>query len=231
MRLLRPGELVLAAIVAAACRESTGPGTIVRPGLVTWIEWPAEVRSTDTDSIRISASVPSCFKAEYGVVVEGRAVRVTVQARGLNLGCPELSSATGAGYDTVLALPRLGVGIEAQFPVYTISAPLPSGPSYRDLDQPTERTLGFISVLYAPDTTTDFAGAAWLTVDSNGCWRAQPWSEGPRPRWALSASPSLTPDWSGRPALLIGQFVPGSPAACGDAQSVQPVTLEVDATP
>lgn len=232
MHLSRLHQIALAGVVlAAACRESTGPGTTVVPGVITWIEWPAEVRSTDTDSIRISALAPCGSKPEYSVSVVGKAVHVTLQERQLNLGCPELMSGTGAGYDTVLALPRLGVGIEAQHPVYAISAPLPSGPSYFDLSLPAERTLGFISVVSAPDTTTSFAGLTSLTLDSSGCWRVQPWSEGFRPRWALAAPPDLTPDWSGRPALLIGQFVPGSPAACGDARSVQPATLEVDATP
>lgn len=91
---------------------------------------------------------------------------------------------------------------------------------------PSDRLVGYFDVATTPDTTPEFAGAAYLISDSLGCWRALPWSEGPG-RWlALAQPPPLTSGWQGN-AFLVGQLVAGSPPSCGDARSINASTLAV----
>ncbi len=232
MLLSRLLGIALAGAVTAACRDNTGPATTVVPGVITWIEWPAQVRSTDTNSVRITASVPCPYRPVYSVAVEDKDVRVTVEGRysGGNAICPMsgANAGTGAGYDTALALPPLGVGIEALHPVYTIWASVAAGPGYGNMFSPAERAVGTIQVLFAPDTSTYFAGLIFMRQDSLGCWRAQPLSAWPSPLWAFAEAPDLPTTAYWRPAFLIGQLVAGSPAGCGDDRSINARTLEVD---
>ncbi len=232
MLLTRVLRIALAgAAVTAACKDSAGPGQTLVPGVITWIEWPAQVRSTDTDTVLVTASVPCPYRPVYSVTVEDRDVHVTVMGRSLGGSgiCP--LSGTGAGYDTALALPQLGVGIESLHPVYTVWASVAAGPGYQGMYSSVQREVGTIQVLFAPDTTTDFAGLVLMRQDSLGCWRARPMSEWPSPPWALAEAPALPPTTTWKPAFLIGQLVAGSPAGCGDDRSIDARTLEVDVAP
>jgi hypothetical protein len=217
---------VLAGVVlAAACKESTGPGTTVVPGVITWIEWPTAVTGSQAESLRVSTVERCGFRMVYGVALQGTEVHVTAQARSrTDIVCLQ-DGGSGAGHDTVLALPQLGAGSP-----YTIWAPVP-GPTYGSFGRPTERMLGYIQVVSAPDPSIQFAGIVSLALDSLGCWRARPLSAPPVPQWAFAKAPALTPESVGRRAFLVGQFVAESPAACGDARGISAWTLEVDATP
>jgi len=216
MRLSRVSGLALAAvIVPAACRESTGPSQPVPPAAISWIEWTAAVAKGQAESLRVSGGVPCPYGVVWGVTVSGSEVLVTGRVYDRNVPC--LDNGTGAGSDTVFAL----TGLAAQ--AYAVGAPMLDLISY----SPRQQIVGSFDVGGSSDTTPEFAGEATLTMDSTGCWRAQPWSAGTAPRLALAAPPPLTPMWPGWNAFVIGQLVAGSPAACGDARSVSASTLVV----
>jgi hypothetical protein len=150
----------------------------------------------------------------WGVSVNGADVRVTGSVYNREIPC--LDNGTGAGYDTVLALTALPDQL------YTVWAPMLDLISW----SPSDRLVGYFDVATTPDTTPEFAGAAYLISDSLGCWRALPWSESPG-RWlALAQPPPLTSGWQGN-AFLVGQLVAGSPPSCGDARSINASTLAV----
>jgi hypothetical protein len=226
----RLGRIVLAGmVVAAACRESTGPGMTVVPGAITWIEWPAAVSLGQVASVRVSSIEWCGYQTVYGVAVRGTEVHVTAEARARSDMVCLQGGGSGAGFDTVLALPQLGTGGSGSFVPYMLWAPVP-GPAYGGFGRPTERMLGYVEA-GGTDTSTHFAGIVSLALDSLGCWRAQPLSAPPIPRWAFARPLALAPASAGRRAFLVGRFVAESPAACGDARAIAPLTLEVDATP
>jgi len=215
MRLSRLSGLALAAvIVPAACRESTGPSQPSPPAAISWIEWTAAVAKGQAESLRVSGGVPCSYGVVWGVTVSGSEVLVTGRVYDRNVPC--LDNGTGAGSDTVFALTGL-----APKP-YAVAAPMLDLVS----SDPIERVVGSFDVGTTPDTTPEFAGIAAVTVDSAGCWRAQPAGALPL---ALSSPPALTSTsgWQAWSAFLIGRLVVGSPAACGDARSVSASTLVV----
>ena len=220
MHLPRPHQIsLMSLVVAAACKESTAPSTYAPQAAVYWIEWTATVTPSQAESLRVSGGGVSCASVVWDATVSGTQVEVTAQVHNLNVPC--LNSGTGAGFDTVLVLPRL------QSQSYSLFAPMADVISL----SPTERFVGYFDVGGPPDTTTHFAGIVTLNLDALGCWRAQPWSASPAPRLAFAQAPPLGAPSSGRWAFLIGQLVAGSPPACGDARAISASTLEVDVTP
>jgi hypothetical protein len=230
----RLGRIVLAGVVfAAACRESTGPGTTVVPGAITWIEWPAAVTSNQPVSLRVSGYEPCPYTEVFGVVVEGTDVRVSAQAHVPKDSWRCLDSGSGAGYDTLLTLPTLSAapgGLPTRFNIWATVAETDFSAHYYANGH--ERMIGQFTLQFsAPDTSTRFAGIVTLTVDTLGCWRARPWSAWPQPRWVFAKSLSLVPDRASWQAFLSGSIVTVDPPVCGNTVAIDPAALEVDLTP
>ena len=219
MRIPRLFGVAFAAAVAAACRESTGPKQWAPQPAVTWIEWTSVATRSQPESLRISGGLDCPYTAVWGVTVSDGNVIVTGRAYSRNVPC--LNNGTGAGFDTVLVLTGLPAG------GYTLSAPMLDAIYYT----PSSRPVGMLSIGTIPDSTVLLAGIVRLSIDTLGCWRAQPWSAWREPALALAKAPPLTPSAAGRQAFLIGGLTAGSPAACGDAIGVVASVLEVDASP
>jgi hypothetical protein len=226
----RLGRIVLAgAVFAVACRESTGPGTTVVPGAITWIEWPAAVTASHPESLRISGFLQCPYVGVWRAAINGTEVHIAAWGHERDIVC--LDSGTGSGYDTLLVLPRLTggpVGTQS----YSLWVPVTAATvAWRFDGNTVERKVGTFDLRAVPDTTTDMAGWVMVTQDSLGCWRARPLSAWPSTPLALAAAPNLVPAPWGQWAYLAGHLVPGSPAPCGDVRSISASTLQVDAIP
>jgi hypothetical protein len=217
---------LMSLLLAAACREGTGPHLV--PGSVSWIEWPTAVTVSQPGSIRASGYAECPYDLVFGVSLTGTALRVTADGRQRsNTLCPLLSG-SGAGYDTLLPLPRLGEGV-SQLPYrYSIWAPVAV---FGGVERPNERMVGTIELRAVPDTATMFAGVVRLFLDSLRCWRAMPYSAHPMPRWSFAKPLLLDTVVAGRNAFLSGLLVQVSPPVCGDSQAIDPLALEVDIAP
>jgi hypothetical protein len=90
--------------------------------------------------------------------------------------------------------------------------------------------LGELELRTTPDTTTQFAGIAFVYYDSLGCWRAIPQRSG-KPIWTFARPLPLVPEPSGRVAYLRGRMVAVTPGVCGDTLAIEVFVLEVDARP
>jgi hypothetical protein len=93
-----------------------------------------------------------------------------------------------------------------------------------------DRVLGELELRVTPDTTTQFAGIAFVYYDSLGCWRAIPQRSG-KPILTFARPLPLVPESSGRVAYLRGRMVPVTPGVCGDTLAIEVVALEIDARP
>jgi len=229
MRPFRWGSIAFAVIVAAACRESTGPAATVVPAAVNWIEWAAAVTANQTESLRISGYLQCPYEGVWRAAISGTEVHIAAWGHERNIAC--LDSGSGSGYDAVLVLPRL-TGSPVGTQSYSLWVPVTAATAAFRFDGSTvERMVGTIEVRAVPDTTTDMAGWVLVTEDSLGCWRARPLSAPPSTPLALAAAPDLVPGQWGQWAYLAGHLILGSPASCGDARSISATTLDVVANP
>ena len=235
---MRPPRILLTAgaLLAAACvAEPTGVDVV--PAYVTWLEWPTAVTATQPGALRVSGYAQCPHRVVFSASVSGTEIRVTAEGRGLgDWGCVDLHVASsgigggagsGAGFDTLLPLPRLtppSSGLPARF---QISAPM-QGPGW----WPTgDRLVGGIDLRATADTVTQFAGQAGVYGDSSGCWRMRPWSRYPAPQWVFTGPVPLLPRPYAYYGYVSGHFVPANPPICGDSIAVRATRLEVDVTP
>lgn len=217
---------LMSLLLAAACSEGTGPQVV--PGSVSWIEWPTAVTASQPGSLRVSGYAECPYDLVFGVSLTGTALRVRAEGRQRSNTMCLLLSGSGAGYDTLLPLPRLGEGV-SQLPYrYSIWAPVAV---FGGVERPNERMVGTLELRAVPDTATMFAGVIRLFLDSLRCWRAMPYSAPPMPRWSFAKPVLLDTVVAGRNAFLSGLLVQVSPPVCGDSQAIDPLALEVDIAP
>ena len=236
---MRPPRILLSmgALLAAGCvAEPTGVDVV--PAYVSWLEWPTGVTATQPGALRVSGWAQCPYRVVFSASVSGTEIRLSAEGRDprQDVGCLALHVAgSGAGigagsdaaFDTLLPLPQLtppSSGLPAWFQIW---APM-EGPGWGpDGDQ----LVGGIELRGTADTATQFAGRAWVSSDSLGCWRMRPWSRAPAPQWVFTKPVPLVP----RPYLyygyVSGRFVPADPPICGDSIAVQATRLEVDVTP
>ena len=232
---MRSGGLVLAAgmLAAAGCAgEVTGVASV--PAYVTWMEWPTAVTAARPGALRLSGYAVCPYHLTFGITVSGTEIHVdAVGLRTAEYGiCMDLHVAggdvgSGAGYDTLLPLPRLtppASGLPARF---QISAPM-MGPASGPLQ---DEIIGGMDLRTTEDTATQFAGSALIVGDSAGCWRLTPFARNPIPHWVFAKPPRLASGTNSYYGYVIGRFVPANPPICGDSIAVQATRIEVDVTP
>ena len=218
-----------AAILMAACAEDpTGPEVVLG---ISWLEWPAALAVGESGQLRISSSATCTYRPVHRVALRNNELQVTTRVVRLDAICPDRGS--GAGYDTVLMLPRLPGPPNAQ--VWNIRATMAmSNGLYRrsaDFQEPAERVVGYIELRPEADTTTKLAGFLQLRGDSAaGCWVGQPMSQWPQPQFAFSRPVPLAPAGT-RSGFVMGRLVSAAPAICGQSLAIDATELTVDATP
>jgi hypothetical protein len=232
---MRPLGLALTAgmMAAAGCAgEVTGVSTV--PAYVTWIEWPTAVTATRPGALRLSGYAVCPYQLTFGITVSGTEIHVeAVGRRPAEFGiCMDLhvaggDVAGGAGYDTLLPLPRL-MPPTSELPVrFQLFAPMMSIGSA----PPGDEIIGGLDLRAAEDTATQFAGRALIAGDSAGCWRLTPFARYPVPHWVFAKPLSLAPRSYGYSGFVTGRFVRVNPPICGDSIAVQATRVEVDVTP
>ena len=200
---------------ATASTEPPGP-----PGTIEWVEWPVAVTRTQPGAVRVSGS-PHCPQyAEFGISVSGTELQVTSYV--------DFSRGCMVREDSIVPLPALEAPPSGLPAVFTIWASLSR---FSEAGSGSGgRLLGEIELREDPDTTTRFAGIAFVYRDSLNCWRVIP-SRSTRPSWAFVQPPTLGLESSGHVAFIRGRLVPVSPPVCGDTVAVEASTLEIDITP
>jgi hypothetical protein len=229
---MRPLHLALmtGALAAAGC-SGEPTGVLVVPAFVTWVEWPAAVTATQPGSLRVSGYTQCPYRVAFHVSVSGTDIRLVAEGRDPlpDVACIALQAADagGAGYDTLLPLPRLTAppsGLPAWF---LLSAPMAGLSAWPAGDQ----VVGGIELQATADTATQFAGRALVFGDSAGCWWMRPWSRAPTPLWVFTKPVRLVPQPYSYSAFVSGRIVPANPPICGESSAVHATRLEVDATP
>lgn len=228
--------LAIGMLLAAACVPEPTAVRIV-PATVLWLEWPKAVTLAQPGALRVTGYAPCGFRAVFGVTVSGSEIRVNAEGHGSSDGfaCPadaiiapsSRAADGGAGYDTLLPLPGLTAPSQALPAYFRVWAPM-QGPGLWAAD---DRSVGTVELRATTDTATQFAGGAYLTTDTAGCWRMRPWSRYPVPQWVFSKPVPLTPRWASYYAYVTGYFVRADPPICGDSIAARATRLEVDVTP
>lgn len=218
---------LLALLVAGCAREATGPSATFQAS-ITWLEWPAGVTTAAPGSIRVIGPDNHCGGIALGVAA--REQRLTVSAEFLvSPPCRYLSIAAivATNYDTLLPLPVLAVPPENLPAYYVVEAPVAD----RRFGDILTRSLGFLQLGAASDTTILVAGWATLVADSAGCaWaRAEAWGLSRPPLYVVANPPELGRATQAA-AFIGGRFVPASPARCGQEKVIHLDFAEVDAT-
>jgi hypothetical protein len=174
---MRPFYYLPLLAVFAACDS----GVDVSPGIVQWMEWPAEVAVATPFTVRLLVPFPGCSRGDFkpGVSADESAVTFApyfvVHTKGY---CPPTAQTIDLPYwalDTVGTAPGLASSFARSFEMRaaaSVYAPSPN-PGYND--QPV-RTFGEVTVrLAGPDLSRrNAAGYAYLIVDNSGCVRLQP---------------------------------------------------------
>ena len=219
---------ITASVLAAACADSP---TEPLPELgISWLEWPAAVTPFQQAEVHITANSDCFYHPVFRAELRDNEVRITAQTVRDDQGCLERSSGSGAGYDTVVTLPRLS-GVSGER-LIAIRAPMSANFFFRSgRVDPVVRAVGNILVGIAPDTTTKVAGFIQMFADSAAaCWLARPFSRQPQPELAFARSVPLQPVGY-RLGYVTGSLVRASPAICGQPLAIDPTELTVDATP
>lgn len=221
------------ALLAAGCVAEPTSVDVV-PAYVSWLEWPTAVTATQPGALRVSGWAQCPYRVVFRASVSGTEIRLSAEGRDQrrDVGCIGPSTVSsgaggGAGFDTLLPLPRLtppSSGLPAWFQIW---APM-EGPGWGpDADQ----LVGGIELRAIADTATQFAGRASVSSDSLGCWRMRPWSRAPAPQWAFTKPVPLAPRTYAYHGYVSGRFVAANPPICGDSVAVRATRLEVDVTP
>ena len=227
MRRLVSAAVALALV--AGCHEPTAVPT--GPAAVSWIEWPTAVKAGEPGGVlRVSGSADCPYVPVFDISVRSTVVTVTVVGRYRGSGICLQGGASGAGFDTLLPLPALAAQGSVPF-AYLIRVPM-GEVGYSGSGVITERSVGFIALQPAPDTTTKVAGRVLLRGDSLGCWLAQPASAWPQPQFAFTKPVPLTATGtSWRSGFVSGRLVTVNPPICVQVLAIDAEELVVDATP
>jgi len=228
-----PLSLPACFLLAAGCVPEPTQVVVV-PAAVTWLEWPTAVTPDQPGTLKISGHSQCGFRTVFGVSVSGREIRVTAEGhRGSDgYACPADAIVAGAaleamsaGYDTLLPLPPLERP-HGEIITYTLKAPM--GEAWSGI---SPHAVGWLESRMSIDTTTRFAGRAFVHGDSTGCWWLQPSSRWPVSRWALMGPVPLAARQSWYSATIRGIFVEVNPPLCGESVAARAFQLEVDVTP
>jgi hypothetical protein len=231
---MRPPRILLAtgALLAAGCvAEPTGVDVV--PAYVSWLEWPTAVTATQPGALRVSGWAQCPYRVVFSASVSGTEIRLSAEGRDprnaicLSRQGESSGAGGGAGFDTLLPLPRLTPPSSDLPEWFQILAPM-EGPGWWPAG---DRFVGWTELRATADTATQFAGRATVFTDSSGCWRMRPWSRSPAPQWVFTKPVPLAPRTYAYYGYVSGRFVAANPPICGDSIAVQATRLEVDVTP
>ena len=225
----RSTALLCGCLALAGCYdESTGP-VARRQLFVTWVEWPAAVTAAAPGLARVIGQRADCGVLRLGVTAAYPRISIDSEEAPFNSACPlmrALAIPIQLPYDTLLPLPVLAVpggGLGS----FAVTATIPD---FQFGDRLT-RTLGFIELSAATDTTRVVGGLAVLTADSAGCaWARPEFASFDLPPYVVLNPPALGGAAS-RWAVVGGRFAPVSPARCGQDRALTLDYAEVTALP
>ena len=225
----RGTALLCGCLALAGCAdESTGP-VPRRQLFVTWVEWPAAVTVGAPGLVRVIGERADCGVLRLGVTAAYPKLTVISEEESFNGPCPLIRGSAipvQLPYDSMLPLPVLAVpggGLGSFAVMATI-------PDFQFGDR-LMRTLGFIELGAAVDTTRVVGGLAVLTADSAGCaWARPEFAFFDLPPYVV-LNPPVFGGAASRWAVVGGRFAPVSPARCGQDRALTLDYAEVTALP